>query len=135
MIKFRLKKFADIPSPGAYLKDTAPQAGNSNNLNPNSQAQQQQEQQITSKDLLIQQMRLQRQIMITQQQRQKLQNQETMAQMRQLNQKSKAENDKDNQQNSQNIRTNKMEQENAKPDNTGLYKTKSKIIPPVSMKT
>ncbi len=135
MIIFRRKNFANIPNPGAYNGDTVSkqnsmayqqqqaQAGQSNDDSPAS-----------SKDLLIQQMRLQRQIMITQQQRQRMQNQETMEQMKQLSQKSKAQSDKDNAEKSQNIRVQRQQQEDQKPDNTGLYKTKSKILPPVSMK-
>ncbi len=111
MIQFRMKKFA------------APQ---------NPQADQQP--QPTSQELLIQQMRLQRQIIQTQQQRQRLQQQERMARIRQANQMQRAKNEDAQEDTKNQIKIRKMQDGSEQSDNTSLYKSKAKVTPPVPMK-
>lgn len=91
----------------------------------------------SSKDLQIEQMKLQRQVMVTQRQKQALQAQEKLARDKQLVQLQKS-NQKENIQNQkQMIEAKKLGDENRlnpADRNWGLIKSSSKITPPVSMK-
>lgn len=95
------------------------------------------EQQRSSKDLQIEQLRLQRQLLETQKLRQRIQAEERMQQLKANRQAQKIEQQKDEQQQDNQIKVKKIEsQSNSdKFNNTPLYKTKSKPSPTVSMKT
>lgn len=93
-------------------------------------------QQLTSKDLAIENMRMQRQLMINQRMRQKLQAQEHADRLRQISRAQRDEDDRDEQDMKNQIKIKKIEQDNSSSEakNVNLYKTKSKVTPPVSMK-
>lgn len=95
------------------------------------------QQQLTSKDLAIENMRMQRQIMINQRMRQKLQAQEHADRLRQISRAQRDEDERDQEDAKNQIKIKKIEQENTSSEarNVGLYKTKSKPTPPVPMKT
>lgn len=90
-------------------------------------------QEMTSKDLQIEQMRLQRQILETQ----RMQAEERMQEMKQVNQTQKLEQKKDEAQKDNQLKVKKIDAQNSRQEvnNIGLYKTKSKPTPTVSMKT
>ena len=96
-------------------------------------------QEMTSKDLQIEQMRLQRQILETQRMRQRMQAEERMQEMKQVNQTQKLEQKKDEAQKDNQLKVKKIDAQNSRQEvninNIGLYKTKSKPTPTVSMKT
>lgn len=102
-----------------------------------SQAQQTQKNltnEVTSRQLLLQQMRLQKQLIQNQTARNKLQQQEKMSEMKRLSMQQKQEDDKSEKEKSNNIKIKKTADETRKmDDNTSLYKTKSKTVPPVGM--
>ena len=58
---------------------------------------------------------------------------EQMAKARNMTQLQKMENEKEQSENKDRIRTRQQEVANQKPDNTALYKTKSKAVQPVAM--
>ncbi len=90
---------------------------------------------VTSRTLLLQQMRLQRQIIQTQQARRKLEQQERLSKMKQLGQLQKTEQEKEDREKSNQVQIKKSEDGVRKMnDNTSLYKSKAKTVPPVSMK-
>lgn len=93
-------------------------------------------QNMTSKDLQIEQMKLQRQMMETQKMRQRLQAEERMQKMKQVSQIQRMEQkkDEDNKDNQLKVRRIEKQTENNNSENIGLYKTKSKPVQPVSMK-
>ena len=87
----------------------------------------------SSKDLLVEQMKLQRALLQTQKQRQQLQAQESRDRLRQVTTAQKIEQRKEEQEDKNNLKARKMEiDEGAK--NVGLYKSKSTAVQPVSMK-
>ena len=91
---------------------------------------------MTSKDLQLEQMKLQRQLIMTNRMRQRLQAEERQDQMRRITQLQKSEMRKDEQEDKNRVTVKRLENqssENAK-DNTALYKTKSRPVPPVPMK-
>lgn len=92
---------------------------------------------LTSRDLALENMKMQRQIMINQRTRQKLQAQERADQLRQVSRAQKDESERDQQDTKNQIKIKKIEQENSNSEakNVPLYKTKSKPTPPVPMKT
>jgi len=90
---------------------------------------------VTSRTLLLQQMRLQRQIIMTQQARRKLEQQERLSKMRQLGQVQRTEQEKEDRDKINQVQIKKSEDGVRKMnDNTSLYKSKAKTVPPVSMK-
>lgn len=92
------------------------------------------QQQITSRDLQIEQMKQQRQILQTQRLREKIQAQErrdAMVNLRQA-QKQQAKENNDDIKNQIKIAKNQAQEEGAK--NVSLYKTRSKAVQPVPMK-
>ena len=116
---------ANVPKPGETIDPgkTTPQqqqgAGTS--------------QELTAKDLQLEQMKLQRQQIQIQHQRQQLLAKEQMAKARNMTQLQKMENEREQSDNKDRIRTRQQEAANQRPDNTGLYKTKSKAVQPVAM--
>ena len=92
--------------------------------------------QLTSKDLAIENMRMQRQLMMNQRMRQKLQAQERADQLKAVTKAQVAEDKKDEQDMKNQIKVKKIEQDNSvnEAKNVHLYKTRSKMPAPVSMK-
>ena len=96
--------------------------------------QQGEEQQpLTSKDLLLEQMKLQRQQISINHQRQIMRAKEEMARRRNLTQLQRMESEEKQSDQKDQIKTRQQESINQKPDNTGLYKQKAKTVPPVGM--
>jgi hypothetical protein len=93
--------------------------------------------QLTSRDLAIENMKMQRQLMINQRMRQKLQAQERADQLRQISRAQRDEDNRDEQDTKNQIKIQKIEQENSNSEakNVPLYKTRSKPVQPVPMKT
>lgn len=89
--------------------------------------------QLTSKDLQLEQGRLQRQLIQTQRMKQKLQAEERKNQMNRIMQLQRMEQRKDLEEDRQRIRVKNLE-DNSRNDNTSLYKSKSKTVAPVPMK-
>lgn len=90
-------------------------------------------QEITSKDLQLEQLRLQRQQRLIQHQKTQLRIKEDMAKSRALAQAQKREAEKDTSEAKDRIRIKQQEQESQGSQNTGLYKTRTKPVAPVSM--
>ena len=91
--------------------------------------------QLTSKDLAIENLRMQRQRMINRNTSQKIQAQKDKAQLQQLTKLQKLEDDKNDKEikNQIDIKNSNNSRDEAK--NVGLYKTRSKMPNPVPMKT
>lgn len=125
MIVLRNKKFS-VPKPGEMIsparQQQVPQQGNDNS------------QELTSKDLQLEQMRMQKQILQIQHQKEQMKIKEDMARRRNLTQLNKMESEEKQTQQKNQIKTRRIEANNDKVDNTGLYKTKSKPIQHVPMK-
>ena len=91
-------------------------------------------QQLTSRDIQLEQMKLQRQLMITQRTKQKLQAEERRSEMNRIIQQQRMEQRKNTEEDKQRIRVKRMEdQNNSVVNNTPLYKTKSRPVSPVPM--
>lgn len=130
MIILRNKRYSDyVPKLGETAKVDNGQE------QPNQQLPSQGEQQVTSKDLQLEQFKLQRQQQLILHQQAMLQQKETLQRQRELVQRQKMENDKDESDNKDRIKIRQQEIKNGKADNTGLYKTKSKANQPVPMKS
>lgn len=124
----RTRSFSAIPAPG----EMASQQGQA----PSGPAGNQQPQQsMSSNEIAIEQMKLQRQQARLQQAKQIAQQQENMARMRQLVQLQKMEQQKDEAEDKNQLRAIKQERQstNAAVQNAGLYKVKSKPSGTVSM--
>ena len=80
---------------------------------------------------------MQRQLMINQRMRQKLQAQERADQLRQISRAQRDEDNRDEADMKNQIKIKKIEQENSNSEakNVPLYKTRSKPVQPVPMKT
>lgn len=89
--------------------------------------------QMTSRDMQLEQMKLQRQLMQTNRLRQKLEAQERRDESRRIMQLQKMEHLKDIEEDRQRVRVKKLEDKDDNV-NTSLYKSKSHPIAPVSMK-
>lgn len=98
---------------------------------PNS-PQPEQEGQLTSRDLQLEQGRLQRQLIQTQRLKQKIQAEERKNQMSRIIQLQKMEQRKDMEEDKQRVRIKKAEQSDYKTNS--LYKSKPNMIAPVPMK-
>lgn len=122
MIVLRTKSYADS------LQD---------NQNIQPQAQQPQgEQLLTSKELLLEQMKQQRQLMQTQRLRQKIQAQEARDRFKALQNAQKADREEKMDDAKNVIKAKQLENQSnsAEAKNVSLYKTRSKVVAPVSMK-
>lgn len=120
-----LRKSKLFAAPSAVNKPDAPQE--------QEQQPSPEEQVKTSKDLLVEQMKLQRVMLQTQKQRQQAQAQETRDRMRQIQSAQKVEQQKEEQEDKNDLKRRKMEvDEGAK--NVGLYKSRSNPVAPVPMK-
>lgn len=93
----------------------------------------QEQPQMTSKDIQVEQMKLQRQLLTTQRMEQRLKSEEKRSEMNRLIQRQRLEQRKDLEEDKQRVRIKKMEQVN-NDANTSLYKIKSRPVPPVAMK-
>jgi hypothetical protein len=125
MIVFRRKEFALADDQGQGQIVSSPQQSDQASITN----------EVTSRTLLLQQMRLQRQIIQTQQARRKLEQQERLSKMKQLGQLQKTEQEKEDREKSNQVQIKKSEDGVRKMnDNTNLYKSKAKTVPPVSMK-
>lgn len=124
MIVLRNKRYSDyVPKPGETAK-----VNNGQGQQPSQQLPSQGEQQVTSKDLQLEQLKLQRQ-------QQLILHQQAMLQQKETLQRQKMENDKDESDDKDRIKIRQQEIKDGKADNTGLYKTKSKANQPVPMKS
>ena len=90
-------------------------------------------QQLSSKDLQLEQMRLQRQLMQNERLKQKLQAEERRDKARRLMQQQRLEQRKDMEENKERLNVRKMENDRNNP-NVSLYKTKPHPTDPVPMK-
>lgn len=88
---------------------------------------------LTSKDLLLEQMKLQRQQIQINHQRQQMRAKEDMAARRSLIQQQRMESEEKQSDQKDQLRARQQENAAAKPDNTSLYKQKAKTVPPVGM--
>ncbi|MBP3732538.1 MAG: hypothetical protein J6I84_04755 [Bacilli bacterium] len=94
-----------------------------------------QSQEVTSRDLLVEQMKQQRQLLQTQRLREKLQAQERRDMMKNLREAQKDSDEDKNDQMKNQVKINKIQAEqNDGAKNVSLYKTRAKTVPPVSMK-
>ena len=116
-MRIRRKMFASVPQP-QNNKGQEVVGGN---------------QQLSSKDLQLEQMRLQRQLMQNERMKQKLQAEERRDEARRLMQQQKLEQQREVEDNKQRIRTKKMES-GENNVNVSLYKTKPHPTAPVPMK-
>lgn len=93
-------------------------------------------QKLSSRDLALENMRMQRQLMMNQRTRQKLQAQEIRDRQKMVTSAMKAEEKKDEQDMKNQIKIKKIEQDNSNNEakNVPLYKTRSKPVEPVPMK-
>lgn len=124
MIIFRRKEFALADQGQGQIVSSPQQSDQASITN-----------EVTSRTLLLQQMRLQRQIIQTQQARRELEQQERLSKMKQLGQLQKTEQEKEDREKSNQVQIKKSEDGVRKMnDNTSLYKSKAKTVPPVSMK-
>ena len=92
-----------------------------------------QDETLTSKDMQLEHLKLQRQLMQTQRMRQKLEAQERRDETKRLMQLQKMEQQRDLEEDKQRVRVKKIEKDSEK-SNTSLYKSKSHPVAPVSMK-
>jgi hypothetical protein len=123
MIVLRDKEFS-VPNVGETIssKSQIPQQEDVNS------------QELTSRDLLLEQMRLQRQQRLIQHQKAQLQVKENMARARALAQQQRLEREKGEDDQKDSIRIKQMEENSNVAKNTSsLYKTKSRPITPISM--
>ena len=92
------------------------------------------QQMVTSRDLQIEQMKQQRQVLQTQRLREKIAAQERRDSMKHL-QEAQKQAAKENQEDTKNqIKTAKIQDQREEAKNVGLYKTRSKPVQPVPMK-
>ena len=92
------------------------------------------QQMVTSRDLQIEQMKQQRQVLQTQRLREKIAAQERRDSMKNL-QEAQKQSAKENQEDTKNqIKTAKIQDQREEAKNVGLYKTRSKPVQPVPMK-
>jgi hypothetical protein len=122
MIVLRDKEFS-VPKVGETIssKSQIPQQGDDNS------------QEVTSRDLQLEQMRLQRQQRLIQHQRAQLQVKENMARARALAQRQRIEREKSESDQKDSIKIKQMEENSNAAKNTNLYKTQSRPVAPVSM--
>ncbi len=106
-----------------------------NPLFNNNSPQDQQTKEVTSRDLQIEQMKQQRQLLQTQRMREKLQAQERRDVLRHIRHANKdAAEEKADQVKTPTRLTQEQNDQNEGARNVGLYKTRAKAVPPVPMK-
>lgn len=134
MIILRRKRFSLQDPKGQQGDQVEVQIPDEVNKNVPTENQNNVTSEVTSRNLLLQQMKLQKQVLQSQLARKKLEQQENLANMRQLQQQQKQENEKNEKQASTSLKIKKSTEDGKKMnDNTSLYKTKSQTVPPISM--
>ena len=93
----------------------------------------QEQEAITSRELQIEQLRMQREIMETQKMKEKLKAEEAQNRLRQQTMLQKMEQKKDQEESKNQIKVKKLEVDNSSPENVSLYKTRSRVITPIPM--
>lgn len=88
----------------------------------------------SSSDLMEEQMKMQRELLKTQRQREKMRSEETRRRLQVMQSYQRQEAQKDQEEEKNQIKTKKIEQEQNKPENIGLYKSRSKIVTPIPMR-
>ena len=91
------------------------------------------EQQLTPRELMLENYKMQRQIMINQRTREKLEADRAKARMREVQIAQRIEQKKDEQENQGRIESQKMQNAQDIPRNVNLYKSRPKAVDPVSM--
>lgn len=111
--------------------------GNVNSGGAQQSQQQPQPDTLTAKDLQIEQMKLQRQLLQTQRMRQKMESEERLHQAKQLAQIQRSQQKEDQEDKQNQVRVRKLQEDsqlNPADRNWNLVKTKAKTTAPVSMK-
>jgi hypothetical protein len=101
---------------------------------PKEQQEALNQQMVTSRDLQIEQMKQQMQILQTQRLREKIAAQERRDSMKNLQEAQKQETKQNESENKNLIKTAKIQDQREEAKNVGLYKTRSKPVQPVPMK-
>lgn len=91
------------------------------------------EQQLTPRELMLENYKMQRQIMINQRTREKLEADKAKTRMREVQAAQRIEQKKDEQENQGRIESQKMQNAQDVPRNVNLYKSRPKAVDPVSM--
>jgi len=106
------------------------------NISQPSQPQVNNDQPLTSKELLLEQMKQQRQVMQTQRLRQKIQAQEARDKVKALQAAQKVDREEKMEDAKNTIKAKQIENQSNSTEakNVSLYKTRSKIVAPVPMK-
>jgi hypothetical protein len=91
------------------------------------------EQQLTPRELMLENYKMQRQIMINQRTREKLEADKAKTRMREVQAAQRIEQRKDEQENQGRIESQKMQNAQDLPRNVNLYKSRPKAVDPVSM--
>lgn len=141
MIIIKRRMFADLQQQQQNNKNGDNTKENSEKLSKqtqavnNAQRQAQKANEVTNRNIMLQRMRMQRQLVMNQQQRKRMDQQEKLANMRQLSQARRLEAEKSMKENSDMIRVKKASQEGKKvpQDHTSLYKSSAKLPHTVSM--
>lgn len=89
--------------------------------------------QLTPRDLQLENMKMQRQIMINQRTREKLEADRVRSRAKAIQSAQRMEQQKDMQESKNQIQTQKLENAQDLPRNVNLYKSRSKTVEPVSM--
>jgi hypothetical protein len=91
------------------------------------------EQQLTPRELMLENYKMQRQIMINQRTREKLEADKAKTRMREVQAAQRIEQRKDEQENQGRIESQKMQNAQDVPRNVNLYKSRPKAVDPISM--
>lgn len=89
---------------------------------------------MTSSELQAEQMKMQRQVLEMQRQREKLRAEETKRRLQATQDAQRQERMKDEEEAKNQIKVRKIEQDENRPSNTALYKSRSKIVTPIPMR-
>lgn len=121
MIILRKKSFADTP------QQSSPQQSSAGS---NDAAQEP----MSARELQEQQLKLQRQLLQIQNQKHIMRVREDMAKRKQMTQMMRMESEEKQTEQRNQLKARSLEVNNGQPNNTSLYKTRSRIIDPVPMK-
>lgn len=91
------------------------------------------EQQLTPRELMLENYKMQRQIMINQRTREKLEADKVKTRMREIQTAQRIEQKRDEQENQGRIESQKMQNAQDIPRNVNLYKSRPKAVDPISM--
>ena len=90
--------------------------------------------QAASAELQAEQMRLQREQLKIQRQKEKIKSDEMKKRLAMTQSAQRQQADSEQEEAKNQIKVKKLEQENNKPDNVGLYKSRSKVVTPIPMR-